>query len=48
MVLLEGRIKTQSNQLFDAWYLKVVALPRLTKRMYQAGVKKVLFCSRLL
>lgn len=35
--------KTRANQLYDAWCLKVLALPWVTKRMHQVRVKKVFF-----
>lgn len=40
--------KIQTKKLFDAWCMKVMGLPMVIKRKYQAGVKKVLSCSKLL
>lgn len=37
-----------TDQLFDAWCLKVMGLSRVTKRIYKAGVKYALACSGLL
>lgn len=41
---LRLELKTQTNHLFDVWCLKVMALPRLMKRMYQEGLNKALSC----
>lgn len=35
-------MKTQTHQLLDALCLKVLALPGVTKKMYQEGMKKLL------
>lgn len=48
MVALKVRVNTQTNQLFDAWCLKVIGLSRVTKKLYQVGAKKAVICSRLL
>lgn len=41
-------LKTLKNQQFGTWCLKLMGLPRVTKKIYQVEAKKALTYSRLL
>lgn len=45
---LRSESKTQYNQFFDVWSLKVMGFSGVTKSLYHVGVNKVVTCSRLM